>query len=152
MLMEEQEVWDGVDGNIRGGASQTGSAWKRKQRSSLIHPGLYQNLITRRRWRRRSKGVRARTECVYTNSYTLGYSKVCERVERASTEMAPGLLGLSILNNSLAGPRKYTASLPVCGSTFLKGPCRILRADTALSLYIILSALPTPDDDDNGDI
>nr|KAF7416711.1 hypothetical protein H0235_011242 [Vespula pensylvanica] len=66
--------------------------------------------------------------------------------------MAPGLLGLSILNNSLAGPRKYTASLPVCGSTFLKGPCRILRADTALSLYIILSALPTPDDDDNGDI
>ena len=28
------------------GGNQTGSAWKRKQRRSLIHRGLYQNLIT----------------------------------------------------------------------------------------------------------
>lgn len=35
-----------VEGRSERGGSQTGSAWKRKQRGSLIHRGLYQNLVT----------------------------------------------------------------------------------------------------------
>jgi len=58
---------------------------------------------------------------------------------RASAEIAPGLSGLSILNNSLAGPRKYTARLAVCGSTFLKGPSRILGAGTVSCLRVYLT-------------
>lgn len=67
---------------------------------------------------------------------------------RASTEIAPGLSGLSILNNSLAGPRKYTARLLVCGSTFLKGPCRILGAGTVSCLQCLYLTYPERNDDD----
>lgn len=75
--------------------------------------------------------------CLYT----------CMQV-RASTEIAPGLSGLSILNNSLAGPRKYTARLLVCGSTFLKGPCRILGAGTVSCLQCLYLTYPERNDDD----
>lgn len=46
-------------------------------------------------------------ECVCANKGT-----ECRCVRAAQEEIAPGLSGLSILNNSFAGPRKYTATLP----------------------------------------
>lgn len=43
---EEREREKESGGWSERGGNQTGSAWKRKQRRSLIHRGLYQNLIT----------------------------------------------------------------------------------------------------------
>lgn len=66
-------------------------------------------------WKRQWEWVKCDTACTHT----------CPPLppalwHRRNAEIAPGLSGLSILNNSLAGPRKYTApqtELSLCSNT-----------------------------------